>query len=170
MIQNPKGVCCMFMKGQSSDGAEVILYTDGACSRNPGPGGWAYLLYHVPTGKELEASGAHPQTTNNQMELQAVIEGLKRLKRKTRVHIVSDSTYVLQGISQWVHNWKRNNWRRKTSSGYQPVKNVEFWKELDELASNHDVSFEHVRGHAGHPENERCDELAVQAYKRLMGT
>ena len=153
----------------NGDDAEVLLFTDGACSGNPGPGGWAFLMRHIPSQKELESSGAQADTTNNQMELQAVIEGLRRLKRRTRVHVVSDSSYVLQGITQWIDNWKRNGWRRKTSNGFQKVKNVELWQALDGLVEGHDVSFEHVRGHAGHPENERCDELAVAAYQRLMG-
>ena len=148
--------------------SEVALFTDGACSGNPGPGGWAFILRHVPTGRELEASGADPATTNNQMELRAVIEGLKKLKRRTRVHVVSDSSYVLNGITQWIHNWKRNGWRRKTSNGYKPVKNEELWRSLDDLISRHDVTFEHIRGHSGHPENERCDELAVNAYRELQ--
>ena len=147
---------------------EVILYTDGACSGNPGPGGWAFILKHQRTGKLLERSGAEFDTTNNRMELQAVIEGLKALKRKVCVHIVTDSTYVKNGITSWIHAWKRNNWRRKTSSGYKPVKNVDLGKELDSQLGLHDPTFEHVRGHSGHPENERCDELAVQAYKELV--
>ncbi len=148
--------------------AEVSLYTDGACSRNPGPGGWAFILRHTPTGKTVEESGARPDTTNNQMELQAVIEGLRYLKRPTRVRVVTDSSYVKQGITEWMENWKRRGWKRKTQSGLKPVKNVEFWKELDELSQKHQLSFELVRGHTGHPENERCDELAVQAYKDLI--
>lgn len=147
--------------------AEVLLFTDGACSGNPGPGGWAFLMRHTPTGKELEGAGADPETTNNRMELQAVIEGLKVLKRRTRVHVVTDSAYVKKGLTEWMPNWKRNNWRRRTSSGFKPVKNVELWQELDRLLAIHDTSFEQIKGHAGHPENERCDELAVQAYKNL---
>ena len=148
--------------------AEVILYTDGACSGNPGPGGWAFILHHVATGKVLESSGAKMQTTNNQMELQAVIEGLEYLKRPTRVHIVTDSSYLKQGITEWIENWKRRGWKRKTNRGLRPVKNVELWKQLDQLAQTHDVSFELVRGHRGHSENERCDELAVAAYQTLL--
>lgn len=148
--------------------AEVVLYSDGACSGNPGPGGWAFILDHLPTGKTMQASGAEMLTTNNQMELRAVIQGLRRLKRSTRVHVVTDSSYLKQGITDWVHNWKRRGWRRKTQSGYQPVKNVGQWKELDRLVRKHQVSFELVRGHAGQPENERCDELAVSAYKKLL--
>ena len=146
---------------------EVTIYSDGACSGNPGPGGWAFLIRHRPTGKMMEKFGAELQTTNNRMELQAVIEGLKALKRPTRAHVVTDSAYVKNGITQWIHNWKRNGWRRRSGKGYQPVKNVDLWKELDALLSVHEVSFEQVRGHSGHPENERCDELAVQAYLAL---
>ena len=149
--------------------AEVIIYTDGACSGNPGPGGWAFILRHVPTGKTMERAGATLQTTNNQMELQALIEGLQSLQRHTRVHVVTDSTYLKQGLTEWIQNWKRRGWKRKTSNGLKPVKNVEQWQELDELTQVHDLSFELVRGHVGHPENERCDELAVNAYKELMG-
>ena len=149
--------------------AEVILYTDGACSGNPGPGGWAFILDHVPTGTQKEHSGAQEQTTNNQMELQAVIQGLASLKRRTRVHIVTDSSYVQQGITSWIHGWKQRGWRRKTSDGLRPVKNIELWQELDRLTEQHDASFERVRGHSGHAMNERCDELAVQAYLKLTG-
>ena len=147
--------------------AEVILYSDGACSGNPGPGGWAVILRHLSSGKSVEVSGAVEPTTNNQMELQAVIEGLKRLTRPTLVHVVTDSSYVQQGITEWIHQWKRQGWRRKASSSYKPVKNLEQWKELDDLVQQHQVTFELVRGHSGHPENERCDELAVKAYQEL---
>lgn len=145
---------------------EVILYTDGACSGNPGPGGWACILHHVPTGSRKEYSDGAAQTTNNRMELQAVIEGLTRLTRKTTVRIVTDSTYVKNGVTQWMKNWKRNNWKRKTRNGFEPVKNEELWKQLDTLVSSHEVSWEYVKGHSGHPENERCDELAVEACSR----
>jgi ribonuclease HI len=148
--------------------AEVILFTDGACSGNPGPGGWAFILRHVPTQKTLEDHGVEPLTTNNQMELQAVIEGLERLKRPTRVSVVTDSSYLQQGTTEWLRNWKRQAWRRRTSSGLKPVKNVELWKSLDKLLQRHQVSFQLVRGHMGHPENERCDQLAVEAYKSFL--
>lgn len=151
----------------TSEPQEVSLFTDGACSGNPGPGGWAFILKHHPTGKELEGSGGAPLTTNNRMELQAVIEGLSRLKRRTRVHIVTDSAYVKNGITQWMGKWKARNWQRKTSKGLQPVKNVDLWKELDRLLKKHDYTFEHVRGHSGHAENERCDQLAVEACKKV---
>ena len=148
---------------------EVVLYTDGACGGNPGPGGWAFVLCHLPTGKRIEVSGALELTTNNKMELKAVIEGLKRLKRTTRVQVVTDSHYVGQGITDWIHRWKQQGWRRKTSSRYKPVKNIKYWQELDHLVQKHHVTFELVRGHSGHPENERCDELAVRAYHELTG-
>lgn len=148
----------------------MVLYTDGACSGNPGPGGWAFILRHARSGKTREESGAEKATTNNQMELRAVIEGLKRLKRRTRVQVVTDSSYVKQGITDWIHKWKNNNWRRKTSGGWRPVKNVELWRRLDGLVQRHEVTFQHIRGHSGHPENERCDELAVAAYQRLVRT
>jgi len=154
--------------GNSSADAEVIIYTDGGCSGNPGPGGWAFILRHVTTGKTMEKTGATLQTTNNQMELQALIEGLQSLQRPTRVHVVTDSTYLKQGLTEWIQNWKRRGWKRKTSNGLKPVKNVEQWKQLDELTQIHQLSFELVKGHVGHPENERCDELAVNAYKELM--
>ena len=147
---------------------EVILFTDGACSGNPGPGGWAYILRHLGTGKNKEASGADLTTTNNQMELMAVIQGLQTLQRPTVVKVVTDSSYVEKGLSEWMHRWKNNHWRRKTSSGYKAVKNVEFWQELDRLDRLHTIVLERVKGHAGHPENERCDELAVAAYRELM--
>ena len=153
---------------ERSTDAEVILYTDGACSRNPGPGGWAFILRHQPTGKTMEVSGSKVQTTNNQMELQALIEGLSSLKRPTRVHVVTDSSYLKQGLTEWIQGWKLRGWKRKTSHGLKPVKNVDQWKQLDELAQNHELSFELVRGHVGHPENERCDELAVNAYQELL--
>ena len=141
---------------------EVILFTDGACTGNPGPGGWAYILRHSPTGKEQRGSGGAAETTNNRMELTAVIEGLKALKRPTTVRVVTDSQYVSNGMSLWVANWIRNNWRR----GKKPVKNVELWKELVELCDRHEVVFEHVFGHAGHAENEECDRMAVREAHR----
>lgn len=148
--------------------AEVILYADGACSGNPGPGGWCAILKHLPTGTTVEVTGAEPLTSNNKMELRAVIEGLRRLKRATRVHVVTDSSYVKQGITEWIHNWKRQGWTRKSKGGSEPVKNIDEWKELDGLVQSHRVSFELVRGHSGHPENELCDRLAVQAYKQML--
>lgn len=147
---------------------EVMLFTDGSCRGNPGPGGWGFILRHLKTGKEIERSGGLALTTNNQMELQAVIEGLKALKRPTSVEIVSDSQYVLQGLQDWLPNWKRNGWQRREKGRLQPVKNKEFWQELDRLASQHEITLTHVKGHADHIENERCDQLAVNAAKQFQ--
>ena len=154
---------------RDSPPSEVILFTDGACSGNPGPGGWAFILEHVPSGTTREASGAWPETTNNQMELQAVIEGLQALKRPVLVQVVTDSSYVEKGLRDWSPRWKANGWKRKTASGMKPVKNLDQWKTLDQLSSRHNLILKRIKGHAGHAENERCDELAVNAYKKLMG-
>lgn len=141
----------------------VQLFTDGACRGNPGPGGWAYILRHPATGTEKEAAGGEADTTNNRMELSAVIEGLKALKRRSQVEVVTDSAYVADGCSQWLAGWKRNGWKRREKGRSKPVKNEDLWRELDELLAKHKVRFTRIRGHAGHPENERCDELAVAA-------
>jgi ribonuclease HI len=141
----------------------VELFTDGACRGNPGPGGWAFILRHPRSGKEIEHSGGQKNTTNNQMELLAVIEGLKALKTRTRVRVVTDSKYVAQGCAEWLAGWKRNGWRRREDGRWKPIKNLELWQQLDQLLAQHDVEFRHVRGHQGHPENERCDLLAVAA-------
>jgi len=145
---------------------EVQLFTDGACSGNPGPGGWAFILRHPATGKELESSGGERETTNNRMEMMAVIRGLEALKRPTRLEIISDSIYVGKGFSEWMPKWKRNGWRRREGDKLKPIKNEELWRQMDELLSKHEVRFTHVRGHQGHPENERCDVLAVAAYQK----
>jgi ribonuclease HI len=142
----------------------VQLFTDGACSGNPGPGGWAFILRHPQTGRELEQAGGAPETTNNRMELQAVIEGLATLKRRAEVEIVTDSEYVAKGCREWLAGWKRRGWK---TADKKPVKNVELWTQLDELLQRHVVRFTVVRGHQGHPENERCDELAVVESKRF---
>ena len=145
---------------------EVELYTDGACSGNPGPGGWAFILRHLPTGTETEESGGARETTNNRMELQAVVEGLSRLKRSVRVELFTDSVYVGKGMTEWMPKWKRNGWKRKEKSKLVPVKNVELWQQLDEQLSRHSVKYTRVAGHSGHPENDRCDELAVLACQK----
>ncbi len=142
---------------------EVALFTDGACSRNPGPGGWAYILRELKTGKELTGSGGERDSTNNRMELQAVIEGLRALKKSCHVHLYADSKYVLQGLMEWMPGWKAKGWVRMEGRQRKPVKNVEQWQELDKLASLHKISYHHVRGHSGHIENERCDVMAVEA-------
>lgn len=141
----------------------VQLFTDGACRGNPGPGGWACILRHPKSGAEKELWGGAPCTTNNQMELQAVISGLEALQRRSRVEVITDSTYVAKGSRDWLPGWKRNNWRRRERGSWKPVKNEELWRKLDALLSKHEVNFTLVRGHTGHPENERCDELAVAA-------
>jgi len=141
----------------------VRVFTDGACKGNPGPGGWACILRHPASGKEIELSGGEPETTNNRMELQAVIGGLSHLTRRTQVEVITDSTYVAQGCKSWMAGWKRNGWQRKEGRKLKPVLNVEYWKKLDELLSQHDVKFTVVKGHSGHAENERCDVLAVAA-------
>ncbi|MEL6330511.1 MAG: ribonuclease HI [Planctomycetota bacterium] len=143
-----------------ADKPTVLLFTDGACSGNPGPGGWGYILRHPATGKEFEDAGGERNTTNNRMELTAVIEGLSKLNKPSRVELYSDSQYVLNGLEKWMAGWKKKGW--KTASK-QPVKNVELWQTLDELIKKHEVSFHWVRGHRGHPENERADQLAVAA-------
>jgi ribonuclease HI len=141
----------------------VQLFTDGACSGNPGPGGWGCILRHPSSGKEKEFSGGEARTTNNRMELQAVIEGLKQLSRRSRVEVITDSTYVAKGCMEWLPGWKRNEWRRKDGRQWVPIANEEHWKELDQLLALHAISFTVVRGHSGHAENERCDQLAVAA-------
>ena len=148
-----------------TDTPDVILYTDGACSGNPGPGGWAAILKHPTTAKEKEFWGFEPRTTNNRMELMAVIEGLRAIKGadRLRVHLVSDSEYVINGLSEWINAWIANNWRRGKKASSPHVKNADLWQTLYALTERHDMSYEHVRGHSGHPENERCDELAVAA-------
>lgn len=142
----------------------VLLFTDGACSGNPGPGGWAYVLKHPATGKAREDSGAEPQTTNNRMELRAVIEGLSALHKPTLVELTSDSKYVLDGLKTWLDGWIKRGWR---TAAKEPVKNQDLWEELDLLRKRHTIRFHWIKGHAGHAENERCDELAVEAYKKL---
>ena len=138
----------------------VEMYTDGACSGNPGPGGWAFILRHPASGQEKEGSGGEKATTNNRMELEAVIRGLEALSRASRVELYSDSQYVLNGLKEWMASWKKRGW--KTASK-QPVKNQDLWMRLDELMGEHTLSFHWVRGHNDHPENERADRLAVAA-------
>lgn len=142
---------------------EVNLYTDGACSGNPGPGGWAFILRDLKTKRELTGAGGERNSTNNRMELQAVIAGLSALKKRCRVHLYSDSKYVLQGLESWMAGWKKKGWMRSEGGRKKPVKNVELWQQLDELISRHEVHYHHVRGHSGHSENERCDVMAVAA-------
>jgi len=142
----------------------VELYTDGACSGNPGPGGWAYVLKHLASGSEREHFGAEPDTTNNRMELTAAIEGLSALTRPSRVELYSDSQYVLNGLKEWMRSWKLRGWK---TADKKPVKNQDLWMKLDELAAAHEIRFHWVRGHSEHPENERCDKLAVAAREAI---
>lgn len=139
------------------------MYTDGACRGNPGPGGWGAVLRYGRHEKEIY--GAEADTTNNRMELKAAIAGLESLKRPCRVHLTTDSQYVMKGVTEWMDNWKRNGWR---TAGRKPVKNADLWKRLDELVSRHQVTWEWVRGHTGHPGNERADQLANQAIDELQ--
>lgn len=143
---------------------EVTIYTDGACSGNPGAGGWGTIL--VYKGKEREMSGGAAETTNNRMELTAVIEGLKALKEACKVTVVTDSQYVANGINLgWAKGWKENNWRKKDK---KPALNPELWDELLTLIDKHEVTIEWVRGHDGHPENERCDRMAVAESQKYL--
>ena len=155
---------------ESSKGGvpEVQLFTDGGCSGNPGPGGWAFVLRHPASGREKELAGAVRETTNNRMEMMAVIRGLEKLKRPTRVELITDSVYVGKGISQWLPKWKANGWRRRVGRQSADIKNEDLWRQLDKLLARHHVKFTHVRGHSGHPENERCDALAVAAYQKYL--
>ncbi len=133
----------------------VHAFTDGACSGNPGPGGWGVVLRWGDHEKEL--FGGETDTTNNRMELMAAISALESLTRESKVVVTTDSTYVMKGITTWVRDWKRRNWM---TASRKPVKNVDLWKRLDEAVARHQVSWEWVKGHSGHPENERADELA----------
>ncbi len=137
---------------------KVQLITDGACLGNPGKGGWAFILRYG--SHKLEAFGSEPHTTNNRMELTAVSEGMKRLKQACDVEIVTDSQYVKNGMQTWIHNWKRNGWR---TSDKKPVVNQDLWEALDQLVSEHQVSWTWTKGHASHDDNNRCDELAARA-------
>jgi ribonuclease HI len=142
---------------------KVQLITDGACIGNPGPGGWAAILRHGDVKRELY--GSEPQTTNNRMELTAAIEGLRALKHTCDVEVVTDSEYVKNGISTWIHGWKRNGWR---TSAKKPVVNQDLWMELDALASQHQIRWTWTKGHADHEDNNRCDELATQAAREQL--
>jgi len=140
----------------------VEIFTDGGCRGNPGPGGWGAVLRW--NGHEKELSGSEPHTTNNRMELMAAIVALESLKRPSGVVLTTDSTYVKQGITDWLTRWKRNGWRTASRT---PVKNEDLWRRLDAAAARHQVDWRWVKGHAGHPENERADALANQAMDRL---
>ena len=152
------------MASTDADPNLIEIYTDGACSGNPGPGGWGVVLRW--RGHEKELSGGEDETTNNRMELTAAIQALESLKRPGKVALYTDSTYVRDGITKWIHGWKRNGWR---TSAKKPVKNEDLWRRLDAALEPHDVDWHWVKGHAGHPENERADALATAAAKAING-
>jgi len=145
-----------------TEGPHVIVHTDGACSGNPGPGGWGAILSYGEHEKELK--GGEPHTTNNRMELMAAISALEALKRPSTVEMHTDSQYVQQGISQWITKWKRNGWK---TADKKPVKNVDLWQRLDAAMQQHNVKWHWVKGHAGHELNERADRLAVAAIAEM---
>ncbi|MDZ7811535.1 MAG: ribonuclease HI [Arhodomonas sp.] len=145
--------------------SRVEIFTDGACRGNPGPGGWGAVLRYGEHERELW--GGEPETTNNRMELTAAIEALASLKRRCEVDLTTDSEYLRKGITEWLPNWKRRGWR---TSARKPVKNADLWQRLDELAGEHTVHWQWVRGHTGHPENERADDLANRGIDELRET
>lgn len=149
-------------EGALNDKPSVELFTDGACSGNPGPGGWGALLRMA--GREKELSGGEPASTNNRMELMAVIAGLEALQRACKVRLVTDSTYVMDGATKWIHGWKKNGWK---TADKKPVKNVELWQRLDAALKPHEVHWKWVKGHSGHAENERVDQLAREAIEKM---
>ena len=147
--------------------AEVEIFTDGACSGNPGPGGWGAILRLKKAdggNRERELSGGEGATTNNRMEMMAAIMALEALKRPCTVHLYTDSTYLRDGVTKWIHGWKKNGWR---TADKKPVKNVELWQRLDAARAPHQVDWRWVKGHSGHPENERADQLARLEIDRL---
>ena len=141
---------------------KIELFTDGACKGNPGLGGWGVLIKYSKISNELK--GTQQQTTNNRMELIAVIEGLKSIKENAHIKITTDSMYVKNGINQWINNWKRNGWK---TAAKKPVKNKDLWQELDELVQNYSIKWIWVKGHSGHPGNERADQLANEAIEEF---
>jgi ribonuclease HI len=144
---------------------KVVIHTDGGCRGNPGPGGWAAILRCNEHAKEIR--GGEKLTTNNRMEITAAIEALKVLKRPCDVELWTDSEYLKRGFMEWMPTWKANGWRRREGKKFAAVKNVELWQELDRLASAHTITFHWLRGHSGHPLNERCDELVQEAIDEL---
>ena len=145
------------------DKPKVMIYTDGACSGNPGPGGWGALLRFGSREKEL--SGSERKTTNNRMEITAAVMALKALKEPCQADIFTDSEYLKRGITEWIHNWKKLGWRRGKPGKTVPLKNADLWQELDAVIAEHEVTWHWVRGHAGHQYNERVDKLAKDAIK-----
>lgn len=148
---------------EHTESGYVVIHADGACKGNPGPGGWGAWLSHE--GREKELYGGEPQTTNNRMELTAVIRALEALKRPCKVRVYTDSVYVQKGITEWIHGWKTRNWR---TSDKKPVKNDDLWRELDLLTQQHAIEWHWVKGHAGHAGNERADALANRGVETLL--
>jgi ribonuclease HI len=146
----------------------VRIFSDGACSGNPGPGGWAFIMEHPASGKRIERSGAEEHTTNNRMEITSALQGLMMLKRPCIVELVTDSQYLAKGISEWLAGWRANGYKRREAGKLKPLINEDLWRAVDEQVHRHQIKVTHVKGHAGHPENERCDQLAVAAYKKMM--
>lgn len=146
--------------------SDVEIYCDGACLGNPGPGGYAALLVAIRGGKRHEkvVSGSEELTTNNRMELTAAIEGIRSLRRRSKVRLYSDSQYVVKGMKEWIHNWIAKDWK---NSSRKPVENVDLWQVLSALSNEHDISWNWVKGHAGHPENERVDQIAREQAEKL---
>ena len=158
------------MSAGTSHEPEVEIFTDGACSGNPGPGGWGAILRVKKSDgghRERELSGGDPATTNNRMELMAAIRGLETLKRPCKVRLFTDSNYVREGVTKWIHGWKKNGWR---TADKKPVKNVELWQRLDAARAPHRVEWIWVKGHSGHVENERADELARAEIDKIRKT
>ena len=153
------------MSDAASDSRPIVIFTDGACSGNPGPGGWGAILAWGEHRKEIW--GGEPDTTNNRMELMAAIQALEALKRPAKVELHTDSAYLKNGITAWIHGWRRNGWK---TADKKPVKNAELWQRLDTARQRHDITWFWVKGHDGHPENERADELARQGMAPFKGT
>ena len=143
---------------------KVLIYTDGACRGNPGPGGWGAIL--IAGGREKELCGGEPATTNNRMELMAAIRALEALNKPCKVELHTDSTYVKNGVTQWIHGWKARGWKTADKS---PVKNVDLWKRIDQARARHEVDWRWVKGHAGHELNERADGLANKGMREMLG-
>ncbi len=150
------------MNAKAASKKIVEIFTDGACSGNPGPGGWGAILRYGTTEKEM--NGGEPQTTNNRMELMAAIMAIEAVKRPCEIHLHTDSEYLRQGITTWIHSWKARNWR---TADKKPVKNVDLWQRLERAIETHDVHWHWVKGHSGHVENERADELARLAIRQM---
>ncbi len=144
------------------------IFADGACSGNPGPGGWAFIIRDLKTGNTQESSGAEAVTTNNRMELMGIIHALETFRSPTSIELLTDSQYAGKGITEWMPKWKANNWRRREGNHWSAVKNEDLWRRLDQLLQHHRLRFIHISGHSGHPENTRCDILAIGAYRALL--